>query len=346
MRSVTTWPARRPRRSGAPVVHELGDLGRELAQDRVRAVVGGEDERDPARRVPGGDPQPRRLGEAGRELGVTVERDLRQPVRDARVRPALGELRAVGADVDAGDLGQGRHEILGRQPLRHGHQRRLRPRVGDRDRAQSRPQVGQQRVGAVEQPQLERLVRRAGRDEQGVPVRPRAIEVLDHPLPERLGDNDPWIIGSRHDAVDHRARVAMPGVTHDPCQHLAVAREVVEREHRGRRRAARQALTQQRDHRRIGAVGLLGHGQRDDLGRRQRVEHRLPLRRRVQRAREHSQLAARVVRVPDDQRVAVPARAQRVDDRPAARGHAPDLPATSVGGVLAEVRASEPTEPT
>ena len=70
--------------------------------------------------------------------------------------------------------------------------------VGDRAVAPQRSEVGQRGVRAVEDPQLHQLVRRDVVGELGageLPGRPAGREaVLDHPLAERLGDDQPLVV--------------------------------------------------------------------------------------------------------------------------------------------------------
>ncbi len=142
-------------------------------------------------------------------------------------------------------------------------------RLGDGRVAAGRPGVGQQRVGAVEQPELAVLERLDVVGERGAgvlparaPARERAAE---HPLAERLGDDrapgrsrpcrfgherTSSGVGPRRDPVDHRRddrdRLVDPGgeagvdqlgqVAHHAADHRAVAGQVVaghERERAG-----------------------------------------------------------------------------------------------------------------
>ena len=292
---------------------------------------------------------------------ATVERDLGEPVVDPRVGPAAGELRAVVVDVDAWDRRQRRDQVLVGEPLGGGDEVLVGPGVGDGRVAEQQAEVGQQRVGAVEQAQLERLVRGARLHVQRVPRRPRAGEVLDHPLPERLGDDRAAVLdaeGAGHRGAvgvrGRRARRGRPSCTGSdapsgcssssastsPLRGRLSSESTVTGSVRRARPAASSAMTSE-----SGPVGLLGHGERDHVHLRERGEHRVPRRRRVQHLAHAPEHAEALLLPARDQRVDAVLRRQRVDHVAAPRGDAADPPVARVLRVLAEVRARERPQP-
>ncbi len=150
---------------------------------------GGHDERHPARLGAGRQPLAGDRQQSRGQLLRPVHRDLREPVAHARVREALVERRHVARHAQL--RRERRRHVLVDQPAQGAGDRVVAHRLVDRARAREQPEVGEHQVRAVEQPQLELLVRRRVGDHlraRALPGRPRPGEaVLDHPLVERLG---------------------------------------------------------------------------------------------------------------------------------------------------------------
>ena len=99
--------------------------------------------------------------------------------------------------------------------------------VGHRRVSADRPGVGQQRVAAVEQPQLALLERLhvLGQGRAGVvPARPPGREPsAEHPLAERLGDHRGAV--RRADGLGHRAQILGRGLGRDAVDHRRDGRD-------------------------------------------------------------------------------------------------------------------------
>ena len=105
------------------------------------------------------------------------------------------------------------------------------------------------------------------------------------------------------------------------------------------------AVAQQRDHRRVVRVGLLGHGHRDDVGVRDRRDHPVALGRRVQHV-AHALDHAELVGLPaGDERVGPVLGVELVDDVTPARRDADDPPVAGVLRVLPQMGARERAQP-
>ena len=231
-----------------------------------------------------------------------------QRVPDARVGEPLDQGRA-----GVGDLGLGQRQLergFVPQLLDRRAADRVVHRLGHRVVAELQPEGGEERVRAVQQPQLPLLVRGDVVDDPDAGRLPRgsvdAVEgVLEHPLGERLGDDGDPVSGERtrqfrqvrdvgvggrgRDPVDHRARerdvhldpvaqvVVRDGVEHGIAEDRPVVRQVVETDQRDAPGASGTAGVEPRDqprrHVRPGPVALLGDRQRDDgrLGGRDHV---------------------------------------------------------------------------
>jgi hypothetical protein len=110
-------------------------------------------------------------------------------VGDGRVAPALQQLPGVGLDVVVARRHR-RGLLVEHQAQQVGGARGLVHELADGVEAAEEAQVGDRHVRPVQEPQLRGLPGPDVADELGpgrLPHRARAVEPLDHPLPERLG---------------------------------------------------------------------------------------------------------------------------------------------------------------
>ena len=203
-----------------------------------------------------------RREQALRKLLRAIHRNLTRPVLKRSIGEPRHQRRAVGGEIEPGGRIERRRAFIP-QGLDERARRRNRDNLVHEVEAGESAQIGDRRVGAVEQAQLGVLPGRDGvgqLDAERRKVGTRAGElVLDHPLQERLGlhhrligdaerlaqPRDIIVGGGRNDPVDHRLREGDLGGNprgkrrimrlrhreHRAAQQRPVVRQIVARHH-------------------------------------------------------------------------------------------------------------------